>query len=55
VAAVGEGVYRCSASDPVSIVPALSMNDYTVYGEQAIVPARALVPRPVDPVTGAAV
>ena len=55
VAAVGEGVSRWSASDPVSIGPAFSMNDYTVYGEQAIVPARALVPRPVDPVAGAAV
>ena len=55
VAAVGEGVARWSAGDPVSIVPAFSMNDYTVYGEQAVVPARALVPRPVDAVTGAAV
>lgn len=55
VVAVGEGVTRWSAGDPVSIVPAFSMNDYTVYGEQAIVPARALVPRPVDAVTGAAV
>jgi NADPH:quinone reductase-like Zn-dependent oxidoreductase len=55
VAAVGEGVTRWSAGDPVSIVPAFSMNDYGVYGEQAVVPARALVPRPVDAVVGAAV
>ena len=55
VAAVGEGVTRWRAGDAVSVVPAFSMNDHTVYGEQAIVPARALVPRPVDEVTGAAV
>lgn len=55
VAAVGEGVSRWGPGDPVSVVPAFSMNDHTVYGEQAIVPARALVPRPVDAVTGAAV
>lgn len=55
VAAVGAGVTRWGPGDPVSVVPAFSMNDYTVYGEQAIVPARALVPRPVDVVTGAAV
>jgi NADPH:quinone reductase-like Zn-dependent oxidoreductase len=55
VAAVGEGVTRWAPGDPVSVVPAFSMNDHTVYGEQAIVPARALVPRPVDVVTGAAV
>lgn len=55
VAAVGEGVTRWRAGDAVSVVPAFSMNDHTVYGEQAIVPARALVPRPVDEITGAAV
>jgi NADPH:quinone reductase-like Zn-dependent oxidoreductase len=54
VAAVGDGVTRWSVGDPVSVVPAFSMNDYTVYGEKALVPARALVPRPVDVVTGAA-
>ncbi|MDN5931442.1 MAG: zinc-dependent alcohol dehydrogenase family protein [Pseudonocardia sp.] len=55
VAAVGEGVTRWREGDAVSVVPAFSMNDHTVYGEQAIVPARALVPRPVDEVIGAAV
>ena len=55
VAALGEGVTRWAVGDAVSVVPAFSMNDYTVYGRQAIVPARALVPRPVDEVTGAAV
>jgi NADPH:quinone reductase-like Zn-dependent oxidoreductase len=55
VARVGEGVTRWGPGDPVSVVPAFSMNDYTVYGEQALVPARALVPRPIDAVTGAAV
>ncbi|NMN93883.1 zinc-dependent alcohol dehydrogenase family protein [Antrihabitans stalactiti] len=52
---VGEDVSRWSAGDPVSVVPAFSMNDYAVCGEQAVVPARSLVPRPVDAVTGAAV
>lgn len=55
VRSVGDGVSRWAAGDPVSVVPAFSMNDHTVYGEQAVVPARALVPRPVDAVTGAAV
>ncbi|MEJ8278860.1 zinc-dependent alcohol dehydrogenase family protein [Pseudonocardia spirodelae] len=54
VTAVGEGVTRWSAGDPVSVVPAFSMNEFTVYGDHALVPARALVPRPVDAVTGAA-
>jgi NADPH:quinone reductase-like Zn-dependent oxidoreductase len=41
----------------VSVVPAFSQNDYGVYAERAVVPARALLPRPstVDAVTGAAV
>ena len=55
VMALGEGITKWSPGDPVSVVPAFSMNDYTVYGEQAVVPGRALVPRPVDAVTGAAV
>jgi len=55
VAALGEGVTRWAVGDPVSVVPAFSMNDYPCYGERALVPARALVPRPVDVVTGAAV
>lgn len=55
VAAVGEGVARWAVGDAVSVVPAFSMNDHTVYGEQARVPARALVPRTADAVTGAAV
>ncbi|WP_224387380.1 zinc-dependent alcohol dehydrogenase family protein [Pseudonocardia sp. ICBG1293] len=54
VAAVGPGAGRWSVGDPVSVVPAFSMNDHTVYGDHALVPARALVPRPVDAVTGAA-
>ena len=55
VSALGAGVERWSVGDPVSVVPAFSMNDHTVYGQRALVPARALVPRPVDAVTGAAV
>lgn len=55
VLADGAGVTRWVPGDPVSVVPAFSMNEHTVYGEQALLPARALVPRPVDAVTGAAV
>jgi NADPH:quinone reductase-like Zn-dependent oxidoreductase len=42
---------------PVSVVPAFSQNDYGMYGERAIAPAAAVVPRPdgVDAVSGAAV
>jgi len=44
VVAVGEGVTRWSAGDPVSIVAAFSMNGHTVYDEHAVVPGGP--PRP---------
>jgi NADPH:quinone reductase-like Zn-dependent oxidoreductase len=46
VAALGEGVTRWSVGDRISVVPAFSMNDYGVYADRAVVPARALVPLP---------
>ncbi|GAA3545858.1 zinc-dependent alcohol dehydrogenase family protein [Nonomuraea rosea] len=57
VEAAGPGVTGFEPGQPVSVVPAFSMNDYNVYAEQAIIPAAAVVHRPadVDAVTGAAV
>lgn len=54
---LGPGVEGFVPGQPVSVVPAFSQNDYGVYAERAVVPARALVPRPdgVDAVAGAAV
>lgn len=46
VEAVGSGVHGFSEGDPVSVIPAFSMNDYSVYAESAIVPAYAATPRP---------
>ncbi|MGI5467600.1 zinc-dependent alcohol dehydrogenase family protein [Streptomyces sp. CA-132043] len=46
VLAVGPGVSAHRLGAPVSILPTFSMNDYHVYGEQAIVPESALVSRP---------
>jgi NADPH:quinone reductase-like Zn-dependent oxidoreductase len=46
VAALGDGVTRWAVGDRVSVVPAFSMNDYGVYADRAVVPARALVPLP---------
>ena len=46
VEAVGAGVNGFAAGDAVCVIPAFSMNDYAVCGERAVVPARAVVPRP---------
>ncbi|MCL7424921.1 zinc-dependent alcohol dehydrogenase family protein [Streptomyces sp. YS415] len=46
VEAVGPDVTGFQIGAPVSVVPAFSMNDYGVYAERAIVPARAVLPRP---------
>ncbi|MFG1998330.1 zinc-dependent alcohol dehydrogenase family protein [Spirillospora sp. NPDC048911] len=56
IEAVGEGV-AFEVGQRVSVVPAFSQNDYSVYAERAIVPAAAVVPRPegIDAVEGAAV
>jgi NADPH:quinone reductase-like Zn-dependent oxidoreductase len=57
VEAAGPGVTGFRRGDPVSVVPAFSMNDYGVYAEKAIVPAAAVLHRPegLDAVGGAAV
>ncbi|MEU1784600.1 zinc-dependent alcohol dehydrogenase family protein [Streptomyces sparsogenes] len=57
VEAVGAQVSGFRTGQPVSVVPAFSMNDYGVYAERAIVPAAAVVHRPegLDAVAGAAV
>lgn len=48
VDAIGEGVEGLQLGDPVSVVPAFSMTEYGVYGEEAVVPARALVKMPAE-------
>ncbi|WP_330262431.1 zinc-dependent alcohol dehydrogenase family protein [Streptomyces griseorubiginosus] len=57
VEAVGTRVSGFAAGQPVSVIPAFSMNDHGVYAERAIVPAHAVLHRPegLDAVTGAAV
>ncbi|WP_449349856.1 zinc-dependent alcohol dehydrogenase family protein [Streptomyces shaanxiensis] len=57
VEAVGARVSGFAAGQPVSVIPAFSMNDHGVYAERAIVPAHAVLHRPegLDAVTGAAV
>lgn len=57
VEAVGAHVTGFEVGRPVSVVPAFSMNDYSVYAERAIVPAAAVVHRPdgLGAVEGAAV
>lgn len=57
VAALGPGVTGLALGQPVSVIPAFSMNDYGVYAERAVVPAAAVLPRPegLDAIGGAAV
>ncbi len=57
VEAVGANVTGFEVGQPVSVLPAFSMNDYGVYAERALVPASAVVHRPdeLDAVGGAAV
>ncbi|MFC8427650.1 zinc-dependent alcohol dehydrogenase family protein [Streptomyces sp. NPDC057253] len=57
VEAVGARVTGFAAGQPVSVIPAFSMNDHGVYAERAIVPAHAVLHRPegLDAVAGAAV
>ena len=44
--AVGAAVEGFRPGDAVSVIPAFSMNEHGVYGEQAVVPARAVVKTP---------
>jgi NADPH:quinone reductase-like Zn-dependent oxidoreductase len=46
VEALGPGVNGFRPGDPVSVIPAFSMNNYGVYADEAIVPASAVVKRP---------
>lgn len=57
VEAVGTDVTGFEVGQPVSVIPAFSMNDYGVYAARALVPASAVVHRPegLDAVGGAAV
>ncbi|MEX2980969.1 zinc-dependent alcohol dehydrogenase family protein [Streptomyces sp. C36] len=57
IEAVGPRVTGFEIGQPVSVLPAFSMNDYGVYAERAIVPAAAVVHRPegLGAVEGAAV
>jgi NADPH:quinone reductase-like Zn-dependent oxidoreductase len=57
VEAAGPGVTGFEPGEPVSVLPTFPQSRYHVYGEQAIVPASAVVRRPagVGAVEGAAV
>lgn len=57
VDAVGAGVTEFKVGDFVSTIPAFHMSDHGVYGEQAVVPARALakMPSEMKPTEAAAV
>lgn len=46
VESLGDGVTGFAPGDPVSVIPAFSMNDYGVYADKAIVPAYAVMRRP---------
>ena len=48
VEALGEGVEGFAVGDAVSTIPAFSMNDYAMYGELALAPARAVVKHPAS-------
>jgi len=57
VEAVGPGVTDFAPGDAVAVVPAFSMNAYSMYAESTIVPAYALTARPesLDVVQAAAI
>lgn len=57
VEALGDGVQGFTVGQSVNVIPAFSMNQYSVCAEQAIVPAYSVVPRPagLDAVTAAGV
>ncbi len=46
VAALGPGVTGMSVGDAVSVIPAFSLTQYGVYGDEAIVPVHAVFKRP---------
>lgn len=57
IEAIGEDVNGLAVGDSVCVIPAFSMNDYSVYAEYAIVPVNAIVKRPagIGDVDGAAI
>jgi NADPH:quinone reductase-like Zn-dependent oxidoreductase len=57
VEAAGEGVAGFSTGQRVSVIPSFPLGDYGVYAEQAIVPARSVIPAPpgLSPVEAASV
>lgn len=57
IEAIGSGVEGFKVGDAICVIPAFSLNDYGVYAEQAMVPARAVVKRPagIGAVEGAAI
>jgi NADPH:quinone reductase-like Zn-dependent oxidoreductase len=48
VAAIGEGVQGIMVGDPVSTIPAFSLNQYGVYGDLVNVPAHAVAHHPAS-------
>ena len=48
VESVGEGVEDLLVGDAVSTIPGFSLNEYGVYGEVALVPARAVAKHPAS-------
>lgn len=46
VAELGPGVKGFAVGEPVSVIPALHLNKYGVYADEAIVPVHAVVKRP---------
>jgi NADPH:quinone reductase-like Zn-dependent oxidoreductase len=57
IEAVGEGVDGLAEGDLVSVVPSFLQSEYGTYGDHVVLPAAAVVPRPVgvDAVQAAAV
>lgn len=57
VEALGPGVTGFTPGQAVSVLPSFRLGEYGVYGEQAIVPARSVVPAPpgLSPVEAASV
>lgn len=57
VESVGDDVDGFGPGDPVSVIPAFSMNDYGVYADTAIVPAYGVLRRPTgaSPIESAAI
>jgi NADPH:quinone reductase-like Zn-dependent oxidoreductase len=48
IAAIGEGVDRFTIGDAVSVIPAVDMNDYGLYGDLANMPAEHVTHHPTS-------